>query len=74
MLQVIRLIKARGDSPEARAKLACAATELAVRGAQAVMVACSVFSMIADALPKGVTANDTVDVLATALKAHILIG
>lgn len=74
MLQAIRLIKARGDTPEARTQLADAAKELAAHGAQAVLVACSEFSMITDAVPKGLTVIDTVDILAAAIKAHILNG
>ena len=74
MLQAIRLIKARGDTTEARTQLADAAAELAAQGASAVLVACSEFSMIADAVPKDVTAIDTVDVLAAAIKSHILNG
>lgn len=74
MLQAIRLIKAQGDTPDARAQLADAAAELALHGARAVLVACSEFSMIADAVPPGVIAIDTVDVLAAAIKAHILNG
>jgi len=74
MLQAIRSIKARGDTPEARAQLAAAAAELSALGAKAVLVACSEFSMIADAVPPGVMAIDTIDVLAAAIKAHILNG
>jgi aspartate racemase len=74
MLQAIRLIKAQGDTPEPRRLLADAAAELAAKGAKAVLVACSEFSMIADAVPNGVVAIDTVDVLAAAIKAHILNG
>jgi aspartate racemase len=74
MLQAIRLIKARGDCPEARAQLAAAANELAAQGARTVLVACSEFSMIADAVPKGIAAIDTVDILAAAIKSHILNG
>jgi aspartate racemase len=74
MLQAIRDIKARGDTPEARAQLAAAAADLAANGADAVLVACSEFSMIADAVPQGITAIDTVDILAAAIKSHILKG
>lgn len=74
MLQAIRAIKTSGPTPMARKLLADAAQELADNGAQVLFVACSEFSLIADALPGGVVAIDTVDVLAAAVKQHILIG
>lgn len=72
MLNAIRTIKANGPTPEARRILSNAADELAGKGATLLFVACSEYSMIADALPGTVPAIDTVDVLADAIHDHTL--
>lgn len=63
MLANIRLIKAQGATPAARAALLAASADLLVRGAQVQMIACTEFSLIGDAVAPGVTAFDTMDVL-----------
>ncbi|MEQ9258236.1 MAG: amino acid racemase [Roseovarius sp.] len=71
MLEAIRAIKAApGPWPEAEATLARAARELAGRGARALLVACSEFSLLSDTLSAPVPVIDTVDVLARAIHAH----
>ncbi|WP_245890811.1 aspartate/glutamate racemase family protein [Albidovulum aquaemixtae] len=70
MLDAIRTIKAEGPTPETRRTLEDAAEDLASRGAAHLFVACSEFSLIADALPGAVPATDTVDVLADAIHDH----
>lgn len=72
MLDAIRAIKADGASPAARYILASASAELVGKGAKLLLVACSEFSLIADALPETVPVIDTVDVLARAIHDHIL--
>jgi len=73
MLDAIRAIKTDGPTPGARCILASAAKELAGKGAALLLVACSEFSLIADALPDTVPATDTVDVLADAIHDHTLM-
>jgi aspartate racemase len=62
-LGAIRSIKADGPTEAARAALAAASAELLARGARVQMVACTEFSLIADAVAEGVTAFDTLDAL-----------
>ncbi|ESR24888.1 Aspartate racemase [Lutibaculum baratangense AMV1] len=66
LLDAIRRVKVSSRSREARHALAQAAEELGTRGADVLIVACSEFSIIADAIPSGPPAIDTVDVLADA--------
>lgn len=62
-LAAIRRIKAEGPVPSARAALAAASAALLARGARVQMIACTEFSLVADAAALGVTAFDTLDVL-----------
>jgi aspartate racemase len=66
-LGAIRSIKAQGPTEAARAALKAASEELLTRGARVQMVACTEFSLIADAVADGVTAFDTLDVLVEAI-------
>lgn len=66
-LAAIRQIKARGPQPEARARLIAASDALRARGAVTQMIACTEFSLIAEAVAPGVTAFDTLDRLAGAI-------
>ena len=68
MLAAIRAIKVAGPDATAREILATASAELRDRGAEVQLVACSEFSMIAEAVAPGVTAIDTVDVLVAAAR------
>ena len=72
MLAAIRQIKSQGPQPEARATLRAASTDLRARGAAVQMVACTEFSLIADALAPQITAFDTLDLLVQAIKAFAL--
>ncbi len=56
-------VKAHGPTEAARAALKAASEELLARGARVQMVACTEFSLIADAVAEGVTAFDTLDAL-----------
>lgn len=71
-LGAIRAIKAHGPTEAARAALAAASADLLARGARVQMVACTEFSLIADAVAPGVTAFDTLDVLVEAIVAFSL--
>ena len=64
MLAAIRAIKAEGPVPAARAALAAAARDLAGQGAGVQLVACTEFSLIADAARAEAPALDTLDLLA----------
>jgi aspartate racemase len=68
-LAAIRSIKAHGPTEAARAALAAASAELLARGARVQMVACTEFSLIADAVAEGVTAFDTLDMLVAEIVA-----
>lgn len=61
LLAAIRLIKADGPVPQARAALTQASADLAARGAGVQMIACTEFSLIADAIAPRVVAFDTLD-------------
>lgn len=62
-LGAIRDIKAHGPTEPARAALKAASADLLARGARVQMVACTEFSLIADAVAEGVIAFDTLDAL-----------
>jgi aspartate racemase len=62
-LGAIRSIKAHGPTDAARAALTATSAELLSRGGRVQMVACTEFSLIADAVAPGVTAFDTLDAL-----------
>jgi aspartate racemase len=68
-LAAIRDIKANGPTKAARAALGAASQELLSRGARVQMVACTEFSLIADAVADGVTAFDTLDALVAEIVA-----
>lgn len=68
LLSAIRLVKARGPVPEARATLGAASDALLRRGALVQMIACTEFSLLADATADGVTAFDTLDILVAAIR------
>lgn len=70
MLAAIRLIKARGATPEAQEILSNAAAELATHGASMLFIACSEFSLLAPSLSTPVPVIDTIDVLADAIQHH----
>lgn len=67
MLTAIRQIKAHGPSPLARQSLHAASQELRARGAQVQMIACTEFSLIADAVVTDIAAFDTLDLLVNAI-------
>lgn len=67
LLSTIRRIKAQGPDATARQALAAASAGLLARGATVQMIACTEFSLIADALARGVLAFDTLDVLVAAI-------
>ena len=74
VLAAIRQIKADGPQPAARADLRAASHELAARGAAVQMIACTEFSLIADAVTQGITAFDTLDLLVQAIRTFALAG
>jgi len=67
LLAAIRMIKRSGATPEARAALGAASSTLRKAGANVQLVACTEFSIIADATAEGVVAIDTLDVLVGAI-------
>jgi aspartate racemase len=67
MLAAIRQIKARGPTHEARETLKAASADLFRRGAQVQLIACTEFSLIADAVFPQAEAFDTLDVLVRAI-------
>jgi aspartate racemase len=69
MLATIRAIKARGASDEARMALKAASTRLLARGARVQMIACTEFSLIADAVDHDASAFDTLDRLVAGIVA-----
>ena len=69
MLSTIRRIKTAGPEPETASALRAASNALLQRGAQVQMIACTEFSLLADATADGVNAFDTLDVLVAAIKA-----
>ncbi|MFZ5708180.1 MAG: aspartate/glutamate racemase family protein [Pseudomonadota bacterium] len=67
VLAAIRRIKAQGPDSEARAVLRSASARLIERGAHVQMIACTEFSLIADAVAPGADAFDTLDCLVEAI-------
>lgn len=63
LLAAIRSIKQSGDTPNARAALRAGSADLLGQGAAVQLVACSEFSIIADAVAGGARAIDTLDAL-----------
>ena len=74
MLAAIRQIKADGPQPAARNLLRAAADEVRARGAGVQMIACTEFSMIADAVTQRITAFDTLDLLVQSIRTFALAG
>jgi aspartate racemase len=72
MLAAIRQIKAEGPQPAARQALRAACLNLAARGADVQMIACTEFSLISDAVAPEITAFDTLDLLVQAIKEFAL--
>ena len=69
MLAAIRSLKARGPNDEARAMLSAASARMLAEGAVIQMIACTEFSLIADALVSGATGFDTLDQLVKGIVA-----
>jgi aspartate racemase len=69
VLAVSRRIKADGPVPQARDGLARASRDLRARGAQVQMIACTEFSLIADAVDDTTIRFDTLDILTAAVIA-----
>ncbi len=69
MLAAIRRIKAAGPEAGTAAALRLQSDALLQRGASVQMIACTEFSLLADATAPGVTAFDTLDVLVGAITA-----
>ena len=72
MLAAIRQIKAEGPQPLARNTLKAASKELLARGAAVQMIACTEFSLIADAVAHNIKAFDTLDQLVRIIKEFAL--
>lgn len=70
MLAAIRSIKAHGPTPDSRQALQAASHELHSRGAEALVIACSEFSMIADSIDGPQPVVDSLDVLVDAICHH----
>ncbi|OYX42597.1 MAG: aspartate racemase [Rhodobacterales bacterium 32-67-9] len=68
MLGAIRRIKAEGPADAARVVLRAASATLLAEGARVQMIACTEFSLIADAIAPGAAVFDTLDVLVSAIK------
>jgi aspartate racemase len=69
LLAAIRLIKAEGACPAARRHLLTASQSLLDQGARVQMVACTEFSLIADAVVPGAQTFDTLDQLVSGIIA-----
>lgn len=68
-LATIRRVKADGVGEEARAAFTMASSGMLVEGARTQLIACTEFSLLADAVAEGVRAIDTLDVLVEAIVA-----
>ena len=67
LLRAIRAVKVDSRDSGAREALKLAAGNLLANGADMLLIACSELSIIADAIPAGAEALDTIDVLAGAV-------
>lgn len=74
LLVAIRAVKAEGPSDAARRALAAASADLLSRGAALQMIACTEFSLLADAVAPGALAFDTLDVLVEGIVAFACAG
>ena len=72
MLAAIRQIKAHGPQPLARATLKAASEDMLAKGAAVQMIACTEFSLIADAVAPKITSFDTLDLLVRAITEFAL--
>ncbi len=72
LLSAIRRIKAGAADGTARAVLGAASAGLLARGARVQMIACTEFSLIADAVESDAVAFDTLDVLVEAIRDFAL--
>lgn len=72
LLGAIRQIKASGPGPNERAALASASRDLLAQGAAVQLVACTEFSLIADAVSAEADSLDTLDVLVEAVLAYAM--
>lgn len=72
LLSAIRRIKAGEADGTARAVLGAASAGLLARGGRVQMIACTEFSLIADAVDEGAVAFDTLDVLVEAIRDFAL--
>ncbi len=67
VMQALRAFKRRADDPSARAALRAAADDLVASGADALLVACTEFSLATDVLPPAVPTVDALDALVAAI-------
>lgn len=74
LLATIRQIKAQGPTPAARDRLRAASVALRDAGAGVQMIACTEFSLIADAVAPDASAIDTLDVLVDGIVAFACDG
>jgi aspartate racemase len=72
LLAAIRQIKTAGAQPEASRRLRIASEDLRQRGAAVQMIACTEFSLIADAISPETQSFDSLDVLVRAIKEFAL--
>ena len=72
LLSAIRRIKAAGADGTARDVLGAVSAGLVARGARVQMIACTEFSLIADAVAEDAVAFDTLDVLVEAIRDFAL--
>ena len=72
LLGAIRAVKAGGPSAATRAALRTASNALLAQGATVQMIACTEFSLMADALAERVEGFDTLDVLVDGIVAFAL--
>ncbi len=72
MLAAIRRIKAEGPAPQSRAALFDASAQMLDQGATVQLIACTEFSLIADATAPGAQAFDTLDQLVSGITAFAL--
>jgi aspartate racemase len=74
LLDIIRRIKAQGPGPEMRAALAAESSALVAAGAWVQMIACTEFSLIADAVDPHAITFDTLDRLVGGIIAFATSG
>ncbi|WP_424831441.1 aspartate/glutamate racemase family protein [Ruegeria sp.] len=74
LLSAIRDIKANGPTDRAAKILSDAASELEGKGAAQLIVACSEFSLTTSSLSASIPVIDTVDVLARAVRDHMIVS